>query len=96
MMPYDWNNHVQVSEKWNANQIRLFEESEKFLHPAIFVVSGVCGKEMKSHNENNHVQVSEKRSATSVNIIHIKSDSLKNQKKILHPAIFVVSGVCKK
>ena len=84
-----------MSEKRNANQIRLFEESEKFLHPAIFVVSGVCGKEMKSHNENNHVQVSEKRSATSVIIIHIKTDSLKNQ-KILDPAIFVVSGVCGK
>ena len=48
---------------------------------------------MKSRNENNHVQVSEKRNATSVIIIHIKSDSLKNQKKILHPAIFVVTGV---
>ena len=41
----------------------------------------LADKNMKTRNDNNHVQVLEKRNATSVIIIHIKSDSLKNQKK---------------
>ena len=42
------NNYVQVSEKQTATNvviIHIFEESEKILDPAIFLVSGVCGKE---------------------------------------------------
>ena len=44
------------------------------LDPAVFVVSGVAEKKIKTHNENNHVQKSEKQNATSVIIINIKSD----------------------
>ena len=90
MKSHNENNHVHVSEKQNATSVIIIHiktdsfKSQKILDPAICVVSGVCG-------EVN--EVSEKRSATSVIVIHIKSDSLKNQKKILHPAIFVVTGV---
>ena len=80
MKSHNENNHVQVSENevqlvWSSSTSKLKTDSlknQKILDPAIFVVSGVCGKV----NE-----VSEKRSATSVIVIHIKSDSLKNQKK---------------
>ena len=48
---------------------------------------------MKSHNENNHIQASEKRSPISVIIIHIQIRPFEESEKILHPAIFVVTGV---
>ena len=63
-------NEVQLVWSSSTSKQTLWR-IRKILDPAIFVVSGVCGKV----NE-----VSEKRSATSVIIIHIKSDSLKNKK----------------
>ena len=50
MKSHNENNHIQVSEKQNATSVIIFSinsdslKNQKIQNPAIFVVSGVCGK----------------------------------------------------